>query len=137
MTEATATRDHVIPRAWGRTVHNNTLAAHKRCNEIRKAATPTGCQLVWLCVVSAKRVAQIAREQGERAGRELQVIEDARFAALMAAMRPRVMIERRQPKKIIAKRPARPGHDGRGSPVWPSSSSAGNVTPGVGSTESV
>ena len=137
MSEATATRDHVIPRAWGRTVHNNTLAAHKRCNEFRKSDTPTGCQLIWLRVVSAKRVAQIVREQGERAALLLQAIEDERFAALMGAMRPRVMIKRRRPKKIIAKRPARPGHDWRGSPVWPSNSSAGNVTPGDGFTQSV
>lgn len=140
MSKDTVTRDHVIPRSWGRLVHNNTLAAHKRCNKDRQAAAPTGCQLIWLCAVSARRVQLLAKYDGHDGARvttKFQQIEDERFAELMAAMKPRVVIERKPAKKIRAKRPERPTHDGFGPPVWPSNSNAGNVTPGDGFAQSV
>ena len=49
------TFDHVIPRSrGGRRSLDNFLLKHRRCNEIRGNAPPTGCDLVWLAAVRAR-----------------------------------------------------------------------------------
>lgn len=49
------TFDHVVPRSrGGRRNLDNGLLKHKRCNEAKGDAPPTGCDLVWLGAVRAR-----------------------------------------------------------------------------------
>lgn len=51
------TLDHVRPRANGHSRVGNVVVVHKRCNERKGHRPPTGCELLTLETVNAKRVA--------------------------------------------------------------------------------
>lgn len=63
------TLDHVITRAnGGHHALDNLLLKHRRCNEERKDAPPTGCDILWQEVVSsrlpwARRVLELIAER--------------------------------------------------------------------------
>jgi len=49
------TFDHVVPRSKGGTNRlENGILKHRLCNERRKDAPPTGCDLIWLAFVQAR-----------------------------------------------------------------------------------
>ncbi|MEH3107920.1 MAG: hypothetical protein PGN09_11770 [Sphingomonas fennica] len=49
------TFDHVLPRsAGGRRVLANGLLKHQRCNQARGNQPPTGCDMLWLMLVTGR-----------------------------------------------------------------------------------
>lgn len=50
------TIEHVRPRKDGHSRVGNVIAVHKRCNERKGHRAPTGCELLTLEVINAKRV---------------------------------------------------------------------------------
>lgn len=49
------TVDHVWPRAVHRNRQRNHVAAHYACNHAKGGRLPTGCELIWLDAVNARR----------------------------------------------------------------------------------
>lgn len=47
--------DHVRPRKDGHTRVGNVVVVHRRCNEAKGGRLPTGCELLILEAVNAKR----------------------------------------------------------------------------------
>lgn len=50
-----ATQEHVWPKRAGHERHNNIVAACRQCNEEKGDAMPTGCEILALEWVNAKR----------------------------------------------------------------------------------
>jgi 5-methylcytosine-specific restriction endonuclease McrA len=48
------TLEHVWPRSKARKNAGNLILTHRRCNERKGSAAPTGCELVFLAWVNAK-----------------------------------------------------------------------------------
>jgi hypothetical protein len=51
----TPTVEHVWPRRDGHSRVGNTVAVHRRCNQAKAGRMPTGCELISLEIVNAKR----------------------------------------------------------------------------------
>lgn len=50
------TIEHVRPRSHGHSRVANAVVVHRRCNEAKGGRPPTGCELLALEIVNAKRV---------------------------------------------------------------------------------